>query len=114
MMVYHRRSIVGAILWSRYALFAGHPSRSLSDVYAHHLESPGTQAFTEKEARELVSDFSSVTVRTVLSIGDLLEGAAGQRHAGALLDLSRRLWPRWFIRRFLSRYGLFLMIEAEK
>lgn len=39
---------------------------------------------------------------------------AGQRHGGALLTLARELWPRWFIRQFLSCAGLFMMIEARR
>ena len=49
-MIYHRRSVVGAMLWARYGLATGHPRRSLNEIYAHHLESPGTQAFTVEDA----------------------------------------------------------------
>jgi ubiquinone/menaquinone biosynthesis C-methylase UbiE len=42
------------------------------------------------------------------------QGAAGQRHRGALLDVTRRVYPRWAVRRFLSRYGLYLLIEARR
>ena len=38
-MIYHRRSIVGFLLWLKYALLPGRPFRSLDDIYAHHLES---------------------------------------------------------------------------
>jgi hypothetical protein len=55
-----------------------------------------------------------VRITTVLSHGDLLGSSAGQRHGGALLTLARKLWPRWFIRRFLPGAGLFMMIEARK
>lgn len=113
-MVYHRPSIVGALLWTRYGLLAGRPFRSLTDVYAHHLESPGTKAYTLAEARELCRRFSSVRAWTELSNGDLLEGEAGQRHQGAALELARRLWPRAVVRRVLRGRGLFLLISAVK
>ncbi len=113
-MIYHSRSIVGAILWIRYALLARQPRRSMADIYAHHLESPGTQAFTVKEARALAVSFASVKVETRLSFGDLLQGEVGQRHAGRALELARRFWPRRLIRRLLPGCGLMVLIEATK
>ncbi len=59
-------------------------------------------------------DFSSVETRTQLSFGDLLEGATGQRHAGPVLELARRLWPRPVLRRLFRRHGLMLLIDATK
>ena len=50
-MIYHTWSLVGLMLWTRYALLAGRPGRSLRDIYFHHLESPGTKAYTVESAR---------------------------------------------------------------
>jgi SAM-dependent methyltransferase len=113
-MLYHRHSLVGDMLWLRYALLAGRPRRTLADVYAHHLESPGTKAYTVAEASALFAAFSRVEARSRLSFGDLLQGAVGQRHRGPLLSMARRLWPRWLIRRVLPRRGLMLLVEAVK
>lgn len=113
-MVYHRLSLVGMLLWFRYALLAGRPATTLDEIYSRHLESPGTKAYTEEQGRELFSRFSAVRTSIELSNGDLLEGEAGQRHPGAALRLARRTWPRGLIRRFGRRYGLFLLIEAVK
>jgi SAM-dependent methyltransferase len=113
-MIYHRASLTGLMLWARYALLAGRPLRSLDDVYAHHLESPGTKAYSVREARELFREFSRVRVGVQLNHGDLLEGAVGQRHRGALLAMARRIWPRELIRRWLPGLGLYLMIEATR
>jgi ubiquinone/menaquinone biosynthesis C-methylase UbiE len=113
-MIYHSKSVVGAILWTRFALLAGKPRRSLADVYAHHLESPGTQAFTVDEAEAMFRRFSAIRIRTELSIGDLLEGAVGQRHQGLALRAAKRLWPRALLRRAVPGYGLFMLIEATK
>ena len=52
-MIYHTYSLTGYMLWVRYGLLAGRPFRSLSDIYANHLESPGTKAYTVQEAREM-------------------------------------------------------------
>jgi hypothetical protein len=102
------------MLWLRYALLAGQPLRSLSDIYAEHLESPGTKAYTVAEARELFSSFSNVDVRVQLNHGDLLEGSVGQRHGGGLLSLAKRLWPRKMLRRLARGHGLYLLITATK
>ncbi len=102
------------ILWTRYGLLAGHPFRSLSDIYANHLESPGTKAYTVKEAQAMCAKFSQVSVRTQLSFGDLLQGAVGQRHRGVLLTTAKNLWPRWLIKRLFKYYGMGLFIEAKK
>ncbi len=113
-MVYHTYSVVGYLLWLRYALLAGRPKQTLREIYAQHLESPGTKAYTLEEIKDMFSAFSSVTPNTQLSGGDLLEGAAGQRHTGPLLSAAKKLWPRRLIRRLFARHGLFLMIEAVK
>lgn len=107
-MIYHRYSLVGFMLWLRYG------PKSLDRVYAEHLESPGTKAYTVGQARELFAGARKVEARTVLTHGDLLESGAGQRHEGRLLDLARRIWPRPLIRRFLGGYGLFLLVSGEK
>jgi SAM-dependent methyltransferase len=113
-MIYHSRSIVGYLLWLRYALLAGRPGRSLSDIYAHHLESPGTQAFTVPEATALTSRFAQVNITVRLAFGDLLEGEVGQQHQGVPLAILKQLWPRWLIKRLMPGHGLCLLIEAVK
>lgn len=113
-MIYHKWSMVGFMLWVRYALLRLHPFMTLQEVYAGFLESPGTKAYSESEARELCKPFREVGTRVVMTHGDLLESDAGQRHRGMLLALARKIWPRWIIRRVLPKAGLFLLIEARK
>jgi SAM-dependent methyltransferase len=113
-MVYHRSSIVGALLWLRYALLRGRPGWSLEDIYATHLESPGTKAYSLADADRLFSGFRRRQARPMLSFADLLEGAAGTRHGDLMLRAARTLWPRWAIRRWLSGHGLYLLVEAVK
>lgn len=110
-MIYHRWSITGYLLWLRYGMLTG---LSLNEVYAHYLESPGTKAYTIDEAKRLFARFDLIFARTRLSFGDLLQGAVGQRHDGALLRVAKRLWPRPIIRRVLSRHGLMLLVDARK
>lgn len=113
-MIYHYWSMVGLMLWLRYAICRGHPFRSLKEVYAEHLESPGTKAYSVKEARRLFEGFTSVHIRTVLTHGDLLASEAGQRHRGVVLAVARIIWPRRIIRWLFPWAGLFMLIEAEK
>lgn len=113
-MIYHKHSLVGYMLWLRYGLLAGRPLQPLSDIYANHLESPGTKAYTVDEARTLFRKFADVRIATVLTHGDLLESDAGQRHRGWLLSMAKRIWPRRLLRSVLPGHGLFMLIEARK
>ena len=112
-MIYHRPSVVGAMLWARYGLAAGRPARSLQEIYAHHLESPGTKGYTVSEARRLVAPFRTCDIRCAVSFADLLLGEVGQQHASPGLTLAKRVWPRPLIRR-MPMLGLLLLIEARK
>jgi SAM-dependent methyltransferase len=113
-MIYHKWSIVGLMLWTRYALLSLRPWRTLDTIYARYMESPGTKAYSMAGAKELFRSFDAVRITTVLSHGDLLGSGAGQRHTGRLLAVARKLWPRGLIRRLLPGAGLFMMIEARK
>ena len=113
-MIYHKWSLVGYMLWLRYALMRFRPWTSLADVYSTYLESPGTRAYTVREAREMFAAFKSADVRIVLTHGDLLESAAGQRHEGILLSAARLIWPRTLLKKWAKAHGLFMMIQAVK
>jgi len=113
-MIYHTYSLTGYMLWIRYGLLAGRPLRTLKEIYFNHLESPGTKAYSKEEAREMFHQFKKVDVKVMLNLGDLLEGAVGQRHPGVLLSMAKLLWPRWLIRVIFKNHGLMLLIEAYK
>lgn len=113
-MVYHTWSLVGLMLWMRYALFRGRPLTALSTIYARHLESPGTKAYTRRQGAQLFAGAERVGVNVRLTHGDLLESGAGQRHAGTMLHMARRLWPRWLLRLVARRNGLFMLISGRK
>jgi ubiquinone/menaquinone biosynthesis C-methylase UbiE len=113
-MIYHKYSLTGYMLWLRYALLAGRPYLSLAHIYANYLESPGTKAYTIGEARSMFSQFSQVKIKTQLSFGDLLEGSVGQRHTDTLLTVAKHLWPRPLLRRAFKNHGLMQLIEARK
>jgi ubiquinone/menaquinone biosynthesis C-methylase UbiE len=113
-MIYHKWSLVGMMLWIRYGLLGLRPWMPLAEVYSRYLESPGTKAYTVAEARRLFSDFREVKITTLLTHGDLLESGAGQRHQGGLLSLARKIWPRALFKQFFPNLGLFMLIEAKK
>ncbi len=113
-MIYHKYSLTGYMLWTRYALLTGNPCKPLHDIYFDHLESPGTKAYSVEEARNMFAPFSKVNTKVQLSFGDLLEGSVGQRHRGILLSVAKTLWPRKLLRSVFKNHGLMLLIEAHK
>jgi ubiquinone/menaquinone biosynthesis C-methylase UbiE len=113
-MIYHKHSFVGFMLWLRHGLLRLKPLASLRSLYAQYLESPGTKAFSVKEARTMFGEFSECRIATRLSPGDLLAEHVGQRHQGALLRVARRLWPRGVIQRLFPRLGLCMLVTVRK
>ncbi len=113
-MIYHKWSLVGLMLWIRYALLIGKPFRSLETIYDLYLESPGTKAYSTNEAKKIFKDFEFTKISIKLGHGDLLESNVGQRHRGIFLSLARKIWPRWLIKKLLPNAGLFMLIEAKK
>ena len=113
-MIYSKWSVVGLMLWGRYALLRLRPWTSLAQIYAEHMESPGTKAYTTRQARELMAGLVNIEIRTVLTHGDLLESAVGQRHRGPILTIARKCWPRWFIRRALGKWGLYMLMSGTR
>ena len=113
-MIYHRQSFVGYMLWLRYAFAKGKPFTSLDTIYANYLESPGTKAYSPAEARAMFDGAIDMTVETRLSFGDLLDGPAGQRHEGRALALARKYWPRRLIKAVFPKRGLLMLIDGRK
>jgi ubiquinone/menaquinone biosynthesis C-methylase UbiE len=113
-MIYHKYSMVGYMLWLRYALFKLRPWTPLKEIYYNHLESKGTKAYTIAEARELFHKFRKLKFKVILTHGDLLTSSAGQRHEGPILSVAKIIWPRLLIRKFFSHHGLFLTILGSK
>jgi ubiquinone/menaquinone biosynthesis C-methylase UbiE len=113
-MIYHRYSMVGLMLWARYGLLKGRPWLTLDEIYSSYLESPGTKAYSISEAHSMFRKFTKVEMRTQLTFGDLLEGEVGQRHHSLALSFAKMAWPRGLIRAYGRRFGLDLCISAIK
>jgi SAM-dependent methyltransferase len=115
-MVYHRWSLTGLMLWVRYGLLQGRPATPMSEIYSQHLESPGTKAYSRADAEALCTQagLANPVIRIQLNHGDLLEGDVGRRHGGSWLPHAKRLWPRRLFRRLSPFLGLYLLIEVRR
>ena len=112
-MIYHKYSPTGFMLWLRHGLLK---FKSLESIYSEYLESPGTKAFTLKEAKNLTKNFENVNLKVQICFGDLLEGEVGQRHIGPLLSFAKLIYPRK-LTKWVSNFvpfGLFLLIDVNK
>jgi ubiquinone/menaquinone biosynthesis C-methylase UbiE len=110
-MIYHKWSVVGLILWLRYGLVKFY---SLKQTYDKFLESPGTKAYSISETKKMFSTFKKVDISTQLTHGDLLNSNVGQRHKGLVLNIAKIIFPRFLIRIFFKKFGLYMLIIARK
>lgn len=115
-MIYHRPSWTGFLLWIRYALLAGRPLASMKEVMARHLESPGTKAYTLREARALLQKvgFHDIELSTKLCAGDLLTIKPSEKYQSFIYKLIWRFYPRWLVKALGDRWGLELLMKARK
>lgn len=100
-MVYNKHSLLAAQAWLIHAALRGSPRRSFADVLAHHVESPGTKAYTKLEARDLFEGATSRRVETVVTPYDMRIGR-------------RRFLPQWTWRGVPRRLGWFHVVIGTK
>ena len=110
-MIYHHPSLTGLMLWLRYGWMRG---KSLRRTVYDHLESPGTNSYTNDEALRLLEGFEGIEFRQEFSPGDLLLNEPSARFRGALYRVIWKLYPRALVRAFGRKRGLFLLISARK
>ncbi|MDQ6699465.1 MAG: class I SAM-dependent methyltransferase [Acidobacteriota bacterium] len=116
-MLYHRHSVGALLVW-----LANGPLRlnfkSPRQVYADHVESPGTKSYTVSEARRsMEKNFtnSPAEIRTYLGAGDLLIQKFSGRYSGLHWRVIKALYPRWLIKTVAgNRFGTVLTIRAVK
>lgn len=113
-MIYNKYSLIGYMLWARYALLKFKPFKSLNAIYSDHLESPGTKAYSYDEAKSLFSKFDIDSIDSPLTHADLLTSEVGQKHRGGYLSIAKKIWPRWFFKVFMKKNGLFLFVTLTK
>jgi len=100
-MLYHRYSLVALQLYLLYGLLAFKPFRSLKDILARHLESPGTKAYSVSEVRQMFSAFQRLEVKIRLTPYDL-------RYR------RDKYFPKWVRTLVPERLGWFLVIRGQK
>lgn len=106
-MIYNRKSLYAFYQYLRHALLRGKPFKTVRNVLYHHQESLGTQAFTFKEAKEMISKLP-VKIKSIK--------APATNHD----LLYQKSWPfKWFAYalaclRGWNSCGWFMMIELEK
>jgi len=110
-MLYHHPSLTGMMLWLRYGAWRG---KSMRRTVFDHLESPETKTYTKAEGRALMQGFESVDIQQVFSPGDLLLNAPSARFQSAVCRLAWKLYPRFLVRKFGGRWGLFLLVSGRK
>jgi ubiquinone/menaquinone biosynthesis C-methylase UbiE len=110
-MIYHHPSFTGFMLWLRYGFLRG---KSLRQSVHDHLESPGTKSYTREEARSMLQGFDQIEFQQVFSPGDLLLNEPSPRFQSLAYRIIWRLFPRFLVRAFGMKLGLFLLISARK
>jgi SAM-dependent methyltransferase len=114
-MVYHVPSWSGWMVWAMQSLLRGKPFRSVKRSLFDHLESPGTKAYSLREARAMLErDFTGIRLATRLNPGDLLLIQPSAKYDHPLYRLLFRVYPRWLVRWLGDRFGLNLLIEARR
>jgi ubiquinone/menaquinone biosynthesis C-methylase UbiE len=113
-MIYRVPSLTGFLLWGIHNAAKGRPLATPRQAIYEHLESPGTKAYTDDEAREMLRSFSRVEITTALLAGDLLAMRASERYQNPVAKLVWKVYPRALVKRFGRRLGLGMLIEAVK
>lgn len=109
-MIYHRPSLVALQAYLLFGLLRGRPFRSIDEILASHVESPGTKAYTIPQARALFTGLVNVEVVPVITSYDLRLPAAPTRMPG-------RLWNRLgrkMMKVLPSSWGWNLLIRGTK
>lgn len=115
-MIYHAPSWTGWFLWFLHCFLKGKPWRSPREALFEHLESPGTKAYTTKEAKRLFQNAGFTVIETTpkLGPGDLLIIKLSEKYENPIFKLLQKLYPRWLVRRLGDQFGLNLLIQARK
>jgi len=115
-MMYHVPSWTGWLIWVRYGLLARKPFSRVKDLIYQHLESPGTRAFTCREANDLLSKmgFAQISSEVTLGPSDLLSMRLSDKYTSVIYRIAQKLYPRWLVKISGNRFGLFLFLQAMK
>jgi ubiquinone/menaquinone biosynthesis C-methylase UbiE len=113
-MIYRVPSLTGFLLWGMHCAAKLRPFETPRRAIYEHLESPGTKAYTDDEARTMLRAFGRVDIDSALLAGDLLAMRPSERYQNAAAALVWKVYPRALVKRFGRRLGLGMLIEAVK
>jgi len=115
-MIYHVPSWSGFMLYLRCGLARGKFTMTMKEAIFTDMESPGTKAYTLREARDLIvgAGFEKIRASVKLGPGDLLTIKPGEKYDSPVFRMIWRIYPRWLVRLLGDRFGLSQLIEAEK
>jgi ubiquinone/menaquinone biosynthesis C-methylase UbiE len=115
-MLYHIPSWGGLLVYLRCGLARGKLRISVKEAIFSDLESPGTKVYTVEEGRMLVAEagFENIKAYSKLTPGDLLTIKRSKKYRSPIYKLIWQFYPRWLVRFIGDRYGLGLLIEAQK
>lgn len=115
-MIYHVPSWTGWMLWFCYGLLKGRPLLSPRVAIFNYLESPSTKAYTIREAKKMLlyCGFKNISVKTKLSVSDLLNIKPSNRYQGLIFGLIWKIYPRWLVRFLGDQLATALLIKTRK
>lgn len=115
-MVYHLYSWVTLMLYLVHGLLKGRFLTSPRQIVFEHLESPGTKAYTIAEIEELFTEigFKNIKTSTKLSPADFLGNKRSSKYTSFKYKLAWAIFPSRLIRLIGHRFGLYLLVEAQK
>ena len=115
-MIYHVHSWTGWLLWIQHGLLRGNLGLTVRQAIYQHLESFGTKAYTLPEAKALLENagYSNIRLSTRLGPGDLLQIRPSRKYRSFWYRCLWKIYPRSLVKWIGNRFGLYLLIEAQK
>ncbi|GEM_PF-206881 len=115
-MIYHVPSWTGWMLWIQRGLMRGNPGLTVKQAIFRYLESFGTKAYTLSEAKVLLekSGYTKIKLSTRLGPGDLLQIKPSSKYSSFWSRCLWKAYPRFLVRWIGHRFGLYLLMEADK
>lgn len=117
LMLYHYPCVTAFLVWALQGPFRLRFVNPRSS-FANSVESPGTKAFTQREARTLILKLFQdrhIDIHTYLGPSDLLTHRLSGKYQGIKWGIVKILYPRWIVRYVLGdRLGMVMTIAVSK
>ena len=116
-MVYSNFSSTGLMLWFVHGFLKFKLFKSQEEIIYKYLESPGTKSYSKREFKKILEGFSLEikSINKYAGAGDLLLMPPSEKYNNSIIfRLAKKLIPRFLIKKFENRFGLFLAVKAIK